>query len=91
MNITLAFQELDDLIVKHTLPPAQAGLRNKLHLLRDQTEAYIEAKEKIASALSQLQAAHSVLQDEHAKCKTQGSRFQPPETGFGTGIQRSPY
>lgn len=47
MNITLQFQELDDLNLKHTSPPTTSILRNKLHTMRDQLEAHFAAKEKL--------------------------------------------
>ena len=47
MNIPLQFQKLDDLILKHTSPPATSILRNELHFIRDQLEAHFAAKEKL--------------------------------------------
>ncbi len=55
MNITLKLQELDDLTLAHTKPPVTAILRNKLHTLRDQMEAYIVAKERITLDLTELE------------------------------------
>lgn len=60
MNITLELQELDDLIVKHTKPPVTAMLRNKLHPLREQMEAYIGTQ-------SQKAEEHARLIEEHQK------------------------
>lgn len=61
MNITLAFQDLDDLIIKNTSPPATPILRNKLSLLREQTEAYITEKEKVGALLAEAQAENAAL------------------------------
>jgi hypothetical protein len=46
MNILDQLQELDDIIVKNTNPPVTSMLRNKLHLIRDQVEAYVKDSEE---------------------------------------------
>ena len=67
MNITLELQQLDDLIVKHTTPPVTAMLRNKLHPLRDQLEAYIIAKETGAKQASELEERNRYLVAENLR------------------------
>ena len=69
MNITLAFQDLDDLIVQHTQAPVTTMLRNKLHPLRDQIEAYITTKESESETLTALTQQYAQLQAEHSKLK----------------------
>ena len=73
MNITLQFQELDDLIGIHTVPPATAILRNKLHPIREQVEAHLKTledqnaivaeNEKLISENSALKAAQAPKPD----------------------------
>src|SRR5262245_46087810 len=77
MNITKELQDLDNLIVEHTKPPVTAILRNKLHPLREQMEAYIDAKEKESSQHAQLAKAHESLKAEHAGLKQQPSVKAP--------------
>jgi len=67
MNITLALQELDDLIIRHTQPPVTPMLRNKLHPLREQLEAYIAEKEKLATDHAELVKKHQTLQVTQSK------------------------
>ncbi len=67
MNITLELQKLDDLIVTHTTPPVTAMLRNKLHPLRDQLEAYITAKEKELNQTSELEGRNQYLVAENLR------------------------
>ena len=62
MNITLQLQELDELIMQHTTPPVTATLRNKLHPLREQMEAYINSKENEAQQHAELVAEYAKLQ-----------------------------
>ena len=61
MNITLELQKLDELIIEHTNPPATTILRNQLHPLREQLEAYVETKEQEAKDASELEARHQQL------------------------------
>ena len=92
MNITLAFQELDDLIIKHTPLPARVTLRNKLHLLRDQVEAYIDEKEKI-------QLEHTKLIEKHEALKLVQTKESPDLVSnmgvfwkrTATGFEQIPY
>src|SRR5947207_14979729 len=57
MNISLHIQELDDLIVKNTVAPAQAVLRNKLHFIRDQLDAEFKTHFDREQELSKLNAS----------------------------------
>jgi predicted nucleic-acid-binding Zn-ribbon protein len=65
MSIPLQFQELDDLIVKHTAPPVTPILRSKLSTLREQ----VEAQTNVADELATLKKAHTALQNEHEAFK----------------------
>jgi hypothetical protein len=75
MNITLELQELDELIIKHTAPPITTILRNKLHPLREQMEAYISSKDHESKQHGMLAAEHAALKDAHAKL--QAEHHQP--------------
>jgi hypothetical protein len=74
MNITMELQRLDDLIIEHTRPPVTTILRNKLHPLREQLEAYVSEKEHAveihaqrAKKVEELEAANLKLQTEMAR------------------------
>ena len=87
MNITLELQELDDLIFKHTVPPVTAILRNKLHPLREQMEAYVTEKEKVTELLKKTQADHAALKLAQAKespefVPNMGVLWKRTKTGF---------
>lgn len=69
VNITLQLQILDDLIVENTLPPVTSRLRNQLHPLREQLEAYIEANERMAVDYAKLKTAHVKLEETHSALK----------------------
>ena len=82
MNITLELQQLDDLIVAHTHPPVTAILRNKLHPLRDQLEAYIAEEQQRTKLLADTQTEHAALKDSHAKLQAETAR-RDSEAGDG--------
>jgi hypothetical protein len=67
MNLTLELQELDDLIVKHTSPPVTTILRNQLHPLWEQMEAYVVEKEEVTAVLKKTQADNAALKLTQAK------------------------
>jgi len=94
MNITLAFQDLDDLIIKHTSPPVMAMLRNKLHLLRDQMEAYITEKaqaEKLHAAreqkIQELESANTKLVEANLQLQTEIARRDSEDSKGISGWQ----
>lgn len=80
MNVNLHLQELDDLIIEHTRPPATTILRNKLSTLREQMEAYVATNEQVAADVVKLKQAHTALQEEHAKLKN-SQQPEPPNWG----------
>jgi hypothetical protein len=67
MSLMDQFQKLDDLIVEHTLPPAQTILRNQLALAREQIEAYQAASDKQDATLERQANAIAELQEEKKK------------------------
>ena len=58
------FQKLDDLILEHTSPPAQAILRNQLALMREQVEAYQAASDTQDATLQRQVETIAQLQEE---------------------------
>ena len=67
MNITLELQNLDELIVQHTSPPITTMLRNKLHPLREQMEAYIASKSASEERNAQLTEQNQELAAKYKK------------------------
>ena len=67
MNITLQLQKLDELIVAHTQPPVTTILRNQLHPLLDQLEAYEAAADKKSAAYDEQARQMAQLEKDHEK------------------------
>jgi hypothetical protein len=78
MNVTLQLQELDELIGQHTKPPATAILRNKLHSIREQVEAYQKGAEELAALkLSQAKESPEFISHMGVLWKKTRTGFEP--------------
>lgn len=75
MNITLELQQLDDLIILHTKPPVTAILRNKLHPLREQMEAYIAAEAGRSERAAQVDVANEQLVRTNAQVVSDNAKL----------------
>ena len=74
MNIVAHLQELDDLIVKHTVPPVTTMLRNKLAFCIEQASAHEDAVLKQDETLSRQIEAIEKLMKENADLKAEIAR-----------------
>ena len=85
MDIALQFQELDDLIVKQTTPPATPILRAKLQTVLEHVEAHVAAKEKVAANAANLQAENAQLNDKlsksHGEIAALKAKLEQPSQG----------
>ena len=84
MNLLVQLQELDDLIVRNTTPPATPILRQKLYSIREQLEAHLASEKQTATEFANLKQAHTALQDEHAKFKAPQFPEPPALPNYGS-------
>jgi len=66
MSIIEHLQELDALVIKHTLPPATPILRAKIQVMAEQIEAYQASSDKQDETLARQAAAIKELMEDKA-------------------------
>ena len=86
MNIALELQQLDDLTIAPIRPPVKTILRNELHPLREQMEAYVAAKDQAANDPAEIKREFFDLEREKATVDAQLEKIKEKDTRVVDGL-----
>jgi len=90
MNLIAELVDLDNLIVKHTSPPATPILRNKIQRILEETEAYVASMTKKDEALAKAEQSGTEKTATIAELATKLEQWQSAPKLKRPGIGGTP-